>query len=160
MDSVQKLIETFVDLVKDYAGMERFQMKREYQLFLFGISIGLGRRLTPRECRAYHATRLTVEAILAHEDTYSKPRKIRRMQVVTTALDRWLENEQWLRPQLEARFGYEFKPPFYPYWIMPAPIQKAFIEHIRALGEECSEPLSEDEIKSIIHRLDNSFSPT
>jgi hypothetical protein len=160
MDSIQEVINNFVDLVKDYARMEQYQKKREYQLFLFGISIGLRRRLTPQECRAYHKTRLTVDTILDREDTYAIPHTVRRFSIVTSALRDWLECERWLRPELEARFNYEFWPPPDPSWTLPGYLQNAFIKNIRALAAECGKPLTEDEIAAINERLNFPFSPS
>ena len=155
MNTTRKVIETIVELAKDYAALQVRHIKSQQDILLFGISIGLGRRLTDSECRSYLKTFFTVEAILEHESTFLRPGRNRRLCVITVALRHWLESEPWLRNELEARFGYEFGPPFYPLYVIDGPIMDVFIKQIRTLSAESSPPFTEDEIKAVIHRLEH-----
>lgn len=156
MHSIRSIIEGLLEFTRDYVGMEEARERLMENIFLFGIAIGLRRRLTPGERRAYLETLLTAEVlVLIEERGIGHPTEWEATSMaIAEALQNWLKEEPELREIFEEQFNcklghFREKPEMSPT------LRSLLTKHLQRLSEACPEGLAPNEIPGILDRLEH-----
>jgi hypothetical protein len=156
MHPIRRIIDDLIRFARDFAEADQTRWRLLENVFLFGIAIGQRRRLTPQERDAYIKTLITAEVLVLIEDRSigDSPKSKANSHAITEALDNWLREEPELREVFEKQFGCKLSE-FNETQKMSPIVRGILIEHLQAVAAACPGALGEDEIGSIIDRLEH-----
>ena len=136
---------------------EARQIRRYFMenLFLLGIEIGLGRRLSGSERFVFQKTFSTAEALIAigkYTGSVKFDREFRNN--VDRIVADWLHGEPLLKANLEWLLRMPLEKFNHPA-IIPLDLRMTLKKEMKDLAASCGESLTDEEVEAIIQKIEN-----
>jgi hypothetical protein len=154
MNPVREWIDTVLRIAREQAQTNQLNRKVLERLFLFGIEIGRGTRLTLEERARLARTVATAEAFMAVLETCPEKYTDCLKQITEDCISDWPKFQPGLRRMLErsTEFNLEHVDPGPAIW--PG-IREWFANQLESVAHHYPQYLSKSEIPDILDRLDH-----
>ncbi len=156
MNLIKEWINAILRIAKNNAEYSELHRKVEERIFLFGIEIGLKRKLSPEERAQYKKTLITAQTLflVAEKEDFKidGPNPVDHM--TTQYLDDWIAEEPLVRAALEKTLGHSFDELDHLPAMSPQ-LRQITLDQLKLISLIYPDQLPEAEIHSIIERLDH-----
>jgi hypothetical protein len=159
MNLIRQSVRDIVAIAQRRAVVAEIKGKLDKRLFLFGVGIGRGKRLTQDQRRLFADTFRTAQVMLLMADDLAKrpPALIPIKNILKEPEEAWLLKEPIIRAELQGRLHHSLDD------IKDSAISTtdrlAIIGYLDAIATERPDLLSPDEIDLILDWLDDPLDP-
>lgn len=154
MNPVREWIDTVLRIAREQAETNQLNLKILERLFLFGIEIGQGRRLTPDERARLSRTVATAEAFMATLEICPAKYAACLDLIADDCVSDWSRFQPALRRMLENSSEFQFDHLDGGPAIWPG-VREWFARQLDEMARQYPQYLSRREIPAILDRLDH-----
>ncbi len=152
MNPIHDWIEAILRISREQAECNELNRKILQRVFIFGIEIGRGKRLTPRERARLEKTLATAEAFMAIAEKCPPNRSVDR--IIDDCVADWPKHQPKLKKLLERLMGHRLDE------VNPGPavwpeIREWIAGQFRAVSRAYPDQFPPSEIPAILDRLDH-----
>ena len=157
MNLIKEWINAILRIAKNNAEYSELHRKVQERIFLFGIEIGLKRKLSPQERAQYKKTLITAQTLFlfAEKDDakLAGPNPVDHLTAQYLLHD-WIAEEPSVRALLEKELGHSFDELDHMPAMSPQ-LRQMTLDQLKLISLLYPDQLPEEEIASILDRLDH-----